>query len=129
MKPFAGPFSRRPIPWRRTIILGGAAIFVLGAFLLGRRDWGSGFFFGTLASLCNFWALERLTQKTLRGNSGKGLVFFWFFNLSRWFFFLLVCWFFWRISPRFFLGGSLGYFGCLAVFLADAWTVRKLPGK
>ncbi|MGH7739411.1 MAG: ATP synthase subunit I [bacterium] len=129
MKPPARPLSQSPTSWGRMVVLGGTALFVLGAFLLGRRDWGGGFFFGTLASLFNFWGLERLVQKTLAGDSRKSLAFFWFFNLTRWLFFFLVCWFFWRVSPRFFLGGSLGYFWCLSVFLAGAWSARKRPEK
>ncbi len=105
----------------------GGALLTVGALLWGRQELGLGILLGTLASLINFWGLERLTQKTLSGDLHKGLAFFWFFNLARWAFFILACWVFWRLSPDCFFGACLGYFWCLAVLLVAAWRHRNPP--
>jgi hypothetical protein len=103
----------------------GGLFLALAALVLGRWDLSVGILLGTLASILNFWGLERLTQKTLSGELRKGLAFFWFFNLARWILFVLACWFFWKVSPDCFFGACLGYFWCLGVLLVAAWRRRN----
>src|ERR1700722_7638653 len=88
----------------------GGLFFALAALVVGRWDLSVGIGLGTLASLFNFWGLERLTQKTLSGELRKGLAFFWFFNLARWFLCVLACLLLWKISPDFLSGACLGSF-------------------